>query len=457
MLGWLTAILFFGGIAVAIWTALRYVNQEYVLTNRRVIQVEGVLNRKSTDSSLEKINDAVLNQSVFGRMFDFGDLTVLTASESGIDTMKMIRGPIEFKKAMLDAKHEFEVDMERAGWAPAPPIRDGAAPAGPGAPGAPVVSSASAAPRPDSPTGSVAVGGATAAAGGPASGGSQGRPGRGHPDAGEPGGPARSRRDHGRGVRVQEGGPAVAAVAPPRTGRRRAATITRDPPQPRCPLNLSSEVVAAIIVVAIMLLVGLPIHEFSHALAAYRLGDGTAKMFGRLTLNPVAHFDPVGGSLLALTFIGSAISGGALGFGWAKPTPVNPMNLGAGRQGEALVAAAGPISNFVLAAIGALPLRFILANPTVEVPDIVIQVLFSFVQINLLLMIFNFIPIPPLDGSKVLFAFIDRRTEYQIRPVLEQYGFLILIAILFLPPGNSIGSRIISPILSAFTSLLLGI
>ena len=86
-----------------------------------------------------------------------------------------------------------------------------------------------------------------------------------------------------------------------------------------------------------------------------------------------------------------------------------------------------------------------------------IQVLFSFVQINLLLMIFNFIPIPPLDGSKVLFAFIDRRTEYQIRPVLEQYGFLILIAVLFLPPGNSIGSRIIGPILDAFTSLLLGI
>ena len=216
-------------------------------------------------------------------------------------------------------------------------------------------------------------------------------------------------------------------------------------------------VVAAIIVVAIMLLIGLPVHEFSHALAAYRLGDGTAKMFGRLTLNPIAHFDAVGGSLLALTFIGSAFSGGAIGFGWAKPTPINPLNLGGGRQGEALVAAAGPVSNFVLAAIGALPLRFLIANPTIEVPDLAIQVLFSFVQINLLLMIFNFIPIPPLDGSKVLFSFLDRRTEYQIRPILEQYGFLILIAVLFLPPGNSIGTRIISPILDAFTTLLLGI
>ena len=218
-----------------------------------------------------------------------------------------------------------------------------------------------------------------------------------------------------------------------------------------------NNVVAAVIVVAIMLLVGLPVHEFSHALAAFRLGDGTAKLFGRLTLNPIAHFDPVGGSLLALTFIGSAATGGALGFGWAKPTPVNPMNLEGGRRGEALVAAAGPLSNFVLAALGALPLRYLLDNPQiVDIDSMVILVLFYFVQINLLLMIFNFIPIPPLDGSKVLFALMDRRTEYQIRPFLEQYGFFILLAILLFPPGNSIGSRIISPILNGFFSLLVG-
>jgi hypothetical protein len=135
LLGWATLILFVAGIVVFAWTALRYVNQEYVLTNRRVIQVEGVLNRSSTDSSLEKINDAVLTQSLFGRMFGFGDLTVLTASESAIDKMKMIRNPIAFKKAMLDAKHEAEVEIERAGWAPSPPIRE-AAPSAP-APGGP--------------------------------------------------------------------------------------------------------------------------------------------------------------------------------------------------------------------------------------------------------------------------------------------------------------------------------
>ena len=105
-------------------------------------------------------------------------------------------------------------------------------------------------------------------------------------------------------------------------------------------MNLPPDVIPAAIVVAIMLLIGLPVHEFSHALAAFRLGDGTAKMFGRLSLNPVVHFDPLGGTLLALTFIGSAFTGTAIGFGWAKPTPVNPLNLDGGRRGEALVAAA---------------------------------------------------------------------------------------------------------------------
>ena len=223
-------------------------------------------------------------------------------------------------------------------------------------------------------------------------------------------------------------------------------------------MHIDQHVIAAAIVVAIMLLVGLPVHEFSHALAAFRLGDGTAKLFGRLTLNPIAHFDPVGGTLLAITFIGSAAAGSPFGFGWAKPTPVNPLNLEFGRRGEAIVAAAGPASNLVLAIAGAIPLRFMVANPSlVEQLPLLALVLSLFVQINLLLMIFNFIPIPPLDGSKVLFAFLDRRTEYQIRPMLEQYGFFILFALLFLPPGNSIGGRIIFPILNGLYGFLVGV
>jgi Zn-dependent protease len=211
-----------------------------------------------------------------------------------------------------------------------------------------------------------------------------------------------------------------------------------------------------VITVAIMLLVGFPVHEFSHALAAFRLGDGTAKLFGRLSLNPIVHFDPIGGSLLALSFIAS---GGTFGFGWATPTPVNPSNLEGGHRGEAIVAAAGPISNLVMAVAAALPLRYIIANPelAVQIPDLVIQVLFTFVYINLILMVFNLIPIPPLDGSKVLFAFLPARTVWQWRPVLEQYGFILIIFVFFFPPGDAIGARILGPILDAFLSLLVGI
>jgi Zn-dependent protease len=217
------------------------------------------------------------------------------------------------------------------------------------------------------------------------------------------------------------------------------------------------QLIAAAIVVAIMLLVGLPVHEFSHALAAFRLGDGTAKLFGRLTLNPIAHFDPVGGVLLAVTFIGSAAAGSAFGFGWAKPTPVNPMNLMYGRRGEAIVAAAGPISNLVLAAAAAIPLRYLIANPELyaQVP-LLYEVLIYFVQINIVLMLFNLVPVPPLDGSKVMFALMDRRTEYQVRPLLEQYGFFILILLFFLPPGGSIGGRILVPIIDAIFNFLVG-
>lgn len=207
-----------------------------------------------------------------------------------------------------------------------------------------------------------------------------------------------------------------------------------------------------------MLLVGFPIHEFSHALAAFRLGDGTAKLFGRLTVNPIAHFDPIGGILLAVTFIGSAAAGSAFGFGWAKPTPVNPMNLMYGRRGEAIVAAAGPISNLVLAAAAAIPLRYLIGDPELlDQVRMLAQVLSLFVLINLVLMVFNLIPVPPLDGSKVLFAFLDRRTEYQIRPILEQYGFFVLILLFFLPPGGSIGSRVLLPIIDGFYDFLVGV
>jgi Zn-dependent protease len=217
---------------------------------------------------------------------------------------------------------------------------------------------------------------------------------------------------------------------------------------------VSDQLLASIIVVAIMLLVGFPVHEFAHALAAYRLGDSTAKHLGRLTLNPVVHFDPLGGILLAVTMIGNT----GFAFGWAKPTPVNPSQLEGGRYGEAIVAIAGPISNLVLAIAAALPLRYILANPGLQeqIPFLVLQILFFFILINLVLMVFNLFPIPPLDGSKVLFAFLPPQVAWRWRPILEQYGFILLLIVFFLPPGGSIGGRILVPIIDGFLDLLVG-
>ena len=134
------------------------------------------------------------------------------------------------------------------------------------------------------------------------------------------------------------------------------------------------------------------------------------------------------------------------------------MNLMYGRRGEAIVAAAGPVSNLVLAGAAAIPLRYLIANPQLLVQvGLLGDVLQYFVLINLVLMLFNLIPIPPLDGSKVLFAFLDRRTEYQVRPILEQYGFFVLLFLFFLPPGGSIGGRIFGPVLNALFNFLVGV
>lgn len=213
------------------------------------------------------------------------------------------------------------------------------------------------------------------------------------------------------------------------------------------------QVLVKVILIAVFLLIAFPIHEFSHALAAYRLGDSTARLFGRLTLNPLAHFDPVGGSLLSIMlFLGTPFA-----FGWAKPTPVNPRNLEGGRYGEAIVAAAGPISNLVLAVAGSIPLRYIDATG-MDVPSVVQNALFYFVLINLVLMIFNFIPIPPLDGGAVLFAFLPPETAWRLRPLLAQYGLFILILLIFpIFGGTSIIGGIFQAILSPVFFLLTGI
>lgn len=201
-------------------------------------------------------------------------------------------------------------------------------------------------------------------------------------------------------------------------------------------ITLDEYTVFALAAVAIFLLVGFPVHEFAHAWMANRLGDGTARLFGRLSLNPAVHLDPIGAGVLVV----SALLGGFF-IGWAKPTPVNPSNLRGGRTGEAWVAAAGPLSNVIMAVAGGLVFRAIAALvPTYSDPAwFAINVVYNFVVINIILFIFNSIPIPPLDGSKVLFAFLPSRAVWQVHQVFDQWGLLIVVALLLVAGRVIIG------------------
>ena len=205
----------------------------------------------------------------------------------------------------------------------------------------------------------------------------------------------------------------------------------------------------AVIWIVLFLLVAGPVHECAHAVAAWRLGDDTARSNGRITLNPFVHFDPMGGSLLAVSmFLGG------VGFGWAKPTPVNPYNL-RGHHADSIVAAAGPLSNLALAALFAIPFRILWANGVApdnhSVAQMVQLVCWLGVQLNVLLMIFNFIPIPPLDGAHVLFDFLDPRTSRDLQATLNQYGLLLLVGIILV--GGPVISSIARPIVSFLTGL----
>ncbi len=139
ILGYLALILLVAGLLLVLWSWLKYRNEEFVVTNRRIIHARGVINKEASDSALEKINDANLKESLFGRMFGFGDLEVDTASEAGIERLRMLRDPKDYKKAMLDAKRELELDVSRSGYA-APQAGYAApqAPAAPTPPAAPV-------------------------------------------------------------------------------------------------------------------------------------------------------------------------------------------------------------------------------------------------------------------------------------------------------------------------------
>ena len=211
---------------------------------------------------------------------------------------------------------------------------------------------------------------------------------------------------------------------------------------------------SAFIVVATMLLVGFPVHEALHAWTAMKLGDNTARWMGRVSLDPRVHLDQLGALVLGITALFSAVGGGIL-FGWAKPTPVNPLNMRYGRQGHALVAFAGPASNLVVAVVVAIPLRLIIDNPDwlrTVFDEPLLRLFFDatelLLRLNILLFIFNLLPIPPLDGWSVLKGIVPQQAARRMTELEIQYANVIpmlffgVILIIFFTGASFLGSLI---------------
>jgi Zn-dependent protease len=185
---------------------------------------------------------------------------------------------------------------------------------------------------------------------------------------------------------------------------------------------------------AVSLIICISIHEFSHAYVAHRLGDDTAKFLGRVTLNPAAHLDPIGTLTLLL-----------VGFGWGKPVPFNPYNLKNPKRDSALIALAGPLSNFVLAVLFALVFHLVFGT----VGGLFAKLVYMIVYYNLILGIFNLIPIHPLDGFKIVNGVLPYNLSIQWMQIAP-YGVFILVAFLF----TGVVRMILIPVISFFLIIL---
>ena len=199
--------------------------------------------------------------------------------------------------------------------------------------------------------------------------------------------------------------------------------------------------ITSMVATLLAVLLAITCHETAHGYVAYRLGDPTAKNQGRLTLNPLAHLDLVGTLMMLIA-----------GFGWAKPVPVNPFYFKGDRtKGMMLVSIAGPLTNLVLCFLAYF--IYVAGNGFGQIPFLS-AFLWQFLTLNVYLAVFNLIPIPPLDGSKILAGFLPKSTAYKYLNTVEQYGFLILMVLIIFNITDWILVPIVNGIMFIFTMIL---
>ena len=210
-----------------------------------------------------------------------------------------------------------------------------------------------------------------------------------------------------------------------------------------------------IIVWILAFVIAIVVHEAAHALVADKLGDPTPRMMGRLSLNPLVHYDPIGTTLLLVLVIMRSMGAPVIPFGWAKPVMFDPYNLKDPRRDAALISLAGPASNIILAVLLSILLRLMVINPFSPL-SVYAPLLYPIIALNVVLAIFNMIPIHPLDGGKILVGLLPKDQSHEADAFLRRYGTLILFLLIIpIVGGVSPISMFLSPILTFILGILI--